>query len=193
MNTENINIEDIKIGETYNVRVKVSRMNTAGVFCYACDKDGSYLGKHPNLFTEDEVEAFSPIILENGRKNSEPAPKHDPCRLFRDGDKVTPRLVNGRDFNSIAEEYRGMILTVTRDEEKYDNVYVECGGDEFTIDPAYLELVTPVEELGPFTCGVSIDGCIIYKNGDYYAEFVNSSDAEKACKLLNAEYRKENA
>lgn len=139
-------------------------------------------------------------------QNAAPSPKYDPCRLFRDGDKVTPRLVNGRDFNSIAEDYRGKILTVTRDEEKYDNVYVEYGGDEFTIDPAYLELVTPVEELEPY----SIDECgfanVVYlrKNGKTYMTipyahpvclFKTEAEALAAAVVerdrLNAEYGKE--
>ena len=87
----------------------------------------------------------------------------------------------------------GEIGSIYKDEKDAD-VAVEVifyGDDLWEVDPAYHELVTPVEELGPFTCGVSIDGCIIYKNGDYYADFVNSIDAAKACKLLNAEHRKE--
>lgn len=188
--------EDIKIGEMYNIRVRVVKNDfgdTGEIATVTVDENGQEIDGEIAYYTEADAASFSPITPENGTKNSEPAPKHDPCRLFRDGDKVTPRLVNGRDFNSIAEDYRGVTLTVTRDEEKYDNVYVECGGDEFTIDPAYLELVTPVEEQEPYSVGGSIDGCILYKNGDYYAEFVNSSDAEKACKLLNAEHRKENS
>lgn len=56
-----MSIKDIKIGEMYNVRVKVHRMTPAGLVCYACDKDGLYLSELPNFFTKDEVEAFSPI------------------------------------------------------------------------------------------------------------------------------------
>ena len=47
------------------------------------------------------------------------------------------------------------------------------------------------KELEPYSVGGSIDGCVLYKNGEFYAEFVNSSEAEKTCKLLNAEYRNE--
>ncbi len=134
-------------------------------------------------------------------------PKYDPCRLFRYGDKVTPRLVNGRDFNSLAEEYRGKILTVTRDEEKYDNVFVEYGGDEFTIDPAYLQLVTPVEELEPYSVHESevIQGfdivrdklCVMTfpfgekENGWYYNRLAAKVAADAECARLNAEHRKE--
>lgn len=199
MKTEEIKIEEIKIGETYNVRVKVHRMASAGLVCHACDKDGHYLSKHPNFFTEDEVEAFSPVTP--APKHSEPAPKYDPCRLFKDGDKVTPRLVNGRDFNSVAEDYRGKILTVTRDEEKYDNVFVEYGGDEFTIDPAYLELVTPVEELERYVVEPSDVAYFIvdkkHERGEqnvvmYMFAFHPHAKAaaEAECARLNEEYRK---
>lgn len=119
-------------------------------------------------------------------------PKYDPCRLFRGGDKVTPRLVNGRDFNSMAEEYRGKILTVTRDEEKYDNVFVEYGGDEFTIDPAYLELVTTVEELEPYSIDPKNTN-VLFKHGKKFAVFEDDDEAQELCDRLNAEHRKEQA
>lgn len=48
-----------------------------------------------------------------------------------------------------------------------------------------------IKEQEPYSVGDSIDDCILYKNGEFYAEFVNSSEAEQACKLLNAEHRKE--
>lgn len=184
MNTEDINIEDIKVGEMYNVRVKVSRINAAGVFCYACDKDGTYLGKHPNLFTEAEVEAFTPIT-------PEPAPKHDPCRIFKEGDIVAPQEVNGRIFSGAVEELIGQNCVVVEDELECCNVRIRHGEDEYTIDPAYIELITPVEEQEPYKCGEGIDAQLIFVNDELFAEFENEEDAKRVCALLNAELRKE--
>lgn len=194
MNTENINIEDIKVGEMYNVRVKVSRINAAGVFCYACDKDGTYLGKHTNLFTEDEVEAFFPITPENGTKNTASAPKYDPCRMFRKGDKVRVVKCNGRSPAMPFSDYKeGDICIVMKDEDETSYfVRVEsddkCGRDFLF---CCLELVAPVEELEPYKCGVGIDAQLIFINDELFAEFENEEDAKRVCALLNAEHRKE--
>lgn len=197
-----MNIEDIKAGETYNVRVKVSRMNAAGLYCYACDKDGAYFGKFPNLFTQAEVEAFSPITPENGVKNSEHAPKYDPCRKFRKGDKV--RLIRryGRTPHEHAYdmdvEEDGVERTVLWD-EKEALVSVTWGVDDDICVPFfYLELVTPVEEIEPYGIADHIHGWIVYKDtpGNVVANFNKTHPnakqaAEAECARLNAEHRKE--
>lgn len=126
-----------------------------------------------------------------------PAPKYDPCRLFRAGDRVTPKVVNGRDFNNIAEEMKGKVLIVTQDENRLCNVYVRDGEDEFTIDPAYLELVKPVEELEPYSMGESSDYFSVDKDDDELCLYWKDKHphakeaAEAECSRLNAEYRKE--
>lgn len=193
MNIEDINIEDIKVGEMYNVRMQVRDYANGIIFCCTVisidEKDGVQCGEEYDI-CHDEIAAFSEITPENGTKNSEPAPKYDPCRLFRKGDKVRVVTYKGRNKTGVEA---GEIGSIYKDEKDAD-VTVEVifyGDDLWEVDPAYLELVTPVEELEPFTCGESIDGCILYKNGDYYAEFLNSEDAQRACKLLNAEHRKE--
>lgn len=126
------------------------------------------------------------------------APKYDPCRKFRKGDIVEPYEINGRLPQYLRGCYRYEVIV--GEGEMTNPLYVtvkplleaNCKHlSEIHVNAAFLKLVTPVEEQEPYSVGGSIDGCIIYKNGDYYAEFVNSSDAEKACKLLNAEYRKE--
>lgn len=184
--------EDIKIGETYNVRVKVRRTNTAGVFCYACDNDGIYWGKHPNLFTEAEVAAFSPVT---------PAPKYDPCRLFRKGDRVQVKRRNGRCNGKYGEYLREAYCLVAEDEEKNESVRVLHNSSEYRLDPAYLELVTPAEELEPYEVTESTDYFAVAHRitGDEPATFWKqwhpnpAAAAESECARLNAEHRKEHS
>lgn len=115
--------------------------------------------------------------------------KHDPTRLFRKGDKVKRRTVDGRTDPDVPE---GIDLTVTTDEAKYGNVRVQDPhGRSIVTKAVFLELITPMEELEPYTQGGGIDEQSIYKNGDFYAELKDAKEAERVCKLLNAEYRKE--
>ena len=184
-----MNLEDIKVGETYNVRVTVALIGDSIIHCS--------IGATTINFWKTAVSAFSPISPENGIKNTEPAPKYDPCRLFLKGDIVEPVTVNGRLPKTLTAGYRYEVLM---DEAKNgDFLQVKLapllskgtsGYCEFFADVPYLRLVIPEEERVPYSVGGSIDGCILYKNGEHYAEFVNSIDAERACKLLNSEYRK---
>lgn len=200
MNTENINIEDIKIGEMYNVRVKVCKMTSAGLVCHACDKDGINLNEHPNFFTESEVEAFSPITPENGKKNTEPAPKYDPCRKFRRGDKVRVVKCNGRIGSTSAPV--GMLAIVTEDEKECSWIYLTTKECDYSIDPAYLELVSPVEELERYVVEPSDVAYFIvdkkHERGEQnvvmymFAFHPHAKEAAEAeCARLNDAYRKE--
>lgn len=78
-------------------------------------------------------------------------PKYDPCRPFKKGDVVTPRKRNGRLIAAAKPLLRDKNYVVTRDEKTNCLIYFSDGDDEYAIDPAYLELVTPVEELEPYT------------------------------------------
>lgn len=128
--------------------------------------------------------------------------KHDPCRKFKKGDEVRVVAWNGRDIARI-----GQIGRVVSDEH---NSRVELAIDGWTSSVYYpachLELVTPVEELEPYTvdeCGfaptfyVSKNGkvymTIPYKDGSSLfqtrEEALAAAEAERD--RLNAEYRKE--
>jgi hypothetical protein len=167
--------------------------------------NGSPLVEVPTIFFGEEVRSFSPVPRPAPIKFfkmteiPEAYPKYDPCRKFRERDVVTPRLVNGRSYNNLHEEYMGKLLTVVRDEEKHSNIYVQCDGDEFTIDPAYLELVTPVEELKQYFVAYDDRFYHVHKKGEdaalavyYEAKHPHAKEAAQAeCDRLNAEYRKE--
>lgn len=143
-------------------------------------------------------------------------PKYDPNRLFKKGDKVRPIELNGRIFSLYWKDKIGKLLTVTSS-ESFD--YVELPEvDGQPIAPAYLELVTPVEELEPFlVCQDAEMECFeVYKHE--YTEGEESEEkvwkivrttyfygdnqglrtlaeakaaAKAECARLNAEYRKE--
>lgn len=190
--------EEIKIGGVYDVRVKVMKKIPAparGDFeigAYTVDRTTQLpMEFEMSWFLTEESAAFVEITTENDSKNSEPAPKYDPCRLFKKGDKVRIKTVNGRDFNSLAEKHKGKILTVLKDEEKHCNIFVETPiSDDFFVNPAYLELVIQVEELEPY----SIDPAntnVMFKHGKKFATFEDDDEALELCDRLNAEHRKE--
>lgn len=139
------------------------------------------------------------------------APKYDPKRLFKKGDKVRIIEWNGRDIARVgqigyvvADEYNSKVELVI-DGRKKDVYYPVC----------HLELVTPVEELPPYyvtetdiefqvRMKVEEDDCLIsafrFKNivegyKKYHAMLPEIKQAreraEAECERLNAEWRKD--
>lgn len=88
-------------------------------------------------------------------------PKYDPNRKLKKGDKVRVVEYKGRIGSSIM--LVGTRAIVTQDEEELEWVAIksEDGIKRDSIDPAYLELVTPVEELEPYYIEESHDGATI--------------------------------
>ena len=138
--------------------------------------------------------------------------RYDPCRKFKKGDIVVPKLVNGRSFSEQLDPLIGEKCVVECDEEIYNLVDICHDNRHYDIDPAYLELDTPVDVLEPYSVkertefsGDEMYGVIhIYYNynGDrdkvrtFYENGPESWNATKAaakaeCDRLNAEYRKE--
>lgn len=127
------------------------------------------------------------------------APKYDPCRLFRKGDKVTPRKRDGRVPDDDAP--CNVICEVAEDEEGgkvrityYHGSVVEL----FHVTALYLELVTPVEELGPYSVSeATVQYLVKEDNKKVVAQFCKlyhpnaKAAAEAERDRLNAEYRKE--
>ena len=153
-----MNIEDIKVGETYNVRVRVGRIDTNRFVCQPLNQDGTPSDFCHNYFNFAEAEAFSPLSTENGIKNTETAPKYDPKRLFRKGDIVEVDT-HGRDIADSMKK-AGLVLgkryAVTADEGTtgHDIGYVSFIGDDGIEHNSmffWLKLVTPVEELEPYS------------------------------------------
>ena len=154
---------------------------------------------------EHDFAALSPA---NGIKNTEPAPKYDPCRPFKAGDIVKPCSVKGRWWDFTWKE-RHEHIVVTEDEDKDGVMGIK---EEDSIYPrlapaVFFQLVTPVEEREPYSVheadtikGFDImrDGlCVMTfpfgsKEAGYYHSKIAAKEAAQAERdRLNAEYRKE--
>lgn len=138
-------------------------------------------------------------------KNTETAPKYDPNRIFRNGDKVKAVLRHGRIPNDGVP--KDVILEVIADErDGIVKVLHKMGAilEIFNVYALYLELVTPVEELEPFEVecdaddkeySVIIRGKFVstypYDSDSFYTKEQAKAAAEAERDRLNAEYRKE--
>lgn len=215
-----MNLEYIKIGETYLLPVTVTIIEKLGRIEVTTCNDYEY------RLVPSEVKTLRPIMQENaphqsdddwatkqknlfnimnGIKNTAPSPKYDPNREFRKGDKVRLVQCNGRNpfdsFNGIEYPPDETIYTVEGDE--YDNGKVELYAmdsfDAFEIHHSNLKLVTPVEALEPYSVTNDDKFYHIHKHGEeasiaVYAEARHphaKEAAEAECARLNAEYRKE--
>ena len=135
--------------------------------------------------------------------------KHDPCRPFKKGDIVRLKEWNGRCpemysgtnswFNHPPRCKNGNLEV--REDEKNSRVEIGIIGADCAhaaAAPAYLELVTPVEELEPYSvvdahthCDVADkDMKIVVTYSKLYHPNAKAA-AEAECKRLNEEYRKE--
>lgn len=127
-------------------------------------------------------------------------PKYDPCRKFKKGDKVRVVERNGRSPILCGAVELGYTYTVYADEDGGDVIldigYGVNGGE--SISWTFLELITPVEELEPYSVKdtMSHDGWQIVRDGLPLAIYDSrrhpnaKAAAEAECARLNAEYRK---
>lgn len=136
-------------------------------------------------------------------------PKYDPCRLFRKGDKVRVVEWNGHRYlyyDHSTELTTGCICEVNEDEKSEQEegwVSVDYQGQIRYVPPCFLELVTPVEELAPYSVQTGGYNRWSVKKGDllhsqypFGEHCVFNMDeakaaAEAVCDWLNDEYGKE--
>lgn len=192
-----MNIEDIKVGETYNVRMKYVGDNESGLHPFVLETI-PHIFRH---FDKKDIETcvFPLLPPENGIKNTETAPKYDQNRLFRKGDKV--RLVKYKNRtpydleNYCMVEEEGCVYTLPEDETEDGFV---CIDEEHSVCVCYLELFTPVEELEPYSVSeATVQYLVKEDNKKVVAQFCKlyhpnaKAAAEAECARLNAEYRKE--
>lgn len=166
-----MNTEDIKVGETYNVRMHVSDYCDGIIFCSTVigydDKDGLQCGEEYEI-CHDEVDAFSPITpytplnLPTMTKIPEAYPKYDPNREFKAGDIVSPRFWCMRPPTAYyISDVSGHFMPddgayeVEKDELPDSTVLVKYKGEIISMQACHLELTTPVEELEPYFVGES--------------------------------------
>ena len=190
------NFEDIKEGGIYDVRIVVEQKRDHALLACALSDVGE-TNKPRFVFYERTVSDFRQATPENGTKNTEPAPKYDPCRLFRKGDKVRMVEWHGRSFFDGGCHPNCNKWTVTEDETS--GVNVEQDGCQISeVPPCYLELVTPVEEIEPyFVSDDDYEYCVFDRRTKMTVCRFDMSHphpkeaAEAERDRLNAEYRKE--
>lgn len=161
--------EDIKVGDVYNVRVRVVDVDddTGEITTETANENGYALGFEWCYYAPGEALAFSPISTENGIKNTEPAPKYDPCRKFRKGDKVRLIEWNGRKpFDTLhgLKLNPGEVHIVLDDEYERNEVYIGMSAadeEQSVVHACNLELITPVEDVEPYIVEKSNDGSTI--------------------------------
>lgn len=202
--------EDIKVGWIYNVRLKCITREIGESFpefsFVAVDSQGEATCDDLVYFTEDDLPAFSypspPVTT---------PPAHDPCRKFRKGDKVRVVEWKGRNYTDRdhnTELHTGCFAEIWEDEkDEQEEGYVSVIYQEYIryVPPCYLELVTPVEEMSPYSvrhsevhAAYSIYGpyglsAVNYFYGDRYPYSKHSAEAAAyaECDRLNAAHRKE--
>lgn len=194
-----MNIEDIKVGDFYNYRLQAKLIADTHVIL-----EDAYGIRY--RLSRNEIETLSPA---NGTKNTETAPKYDPSRKFRKGDKVRVVEWNGR--RPQCEALLGKETIVLRDESPL-GVRIQIGesGESYcTPETCFLELVTPVEERKPYYINEIYDiddGNLIgyevargdtrdsiFYGGENHLRTIEQAKerAEAERDLLNAEHRKE--
>lgn len=197
MDKEQIN--ELKPGDEILIRGRFEKIKENG------DYSISYLltTVHGKLYMYKAAVHPSAVIIKS-------PPKHDPTRLFREGDKVRVVERDGRSWwqldpstSIVADE----IYTVLEDESEiieggYGELRIEAKGKEYELPFYFLELATPVEELEPYYVGVYSDQDNTYfdvatRNGFTVVRFDEDlhpnakAAAEAECARLNDEYRKE--
>lgn len=189
--------KNIKVGDTYLLPITVTEIRISG-FLHAitpCNK----------RYQIDPVDIAK--LLQEDIKNIETTPKYDPCREFREGDKVRMVMRDGR--HPYCQRMREHIVpsdticTVIRCELngfvalEYNNDYKPV------VHFSFLELVTPVEAEPYF---ISEGAGIIELYNRTPDELVKTwfydtvkagvealAEAEAECARLNEEYKKDHA
>ena len=189
-----MNSEDIKIGETYNLRIQVLGKSEDFIHARPITPNGEYATTGFLEILHKYAPSFTPIPSKHG--TSVPTT----TRLFREGDKVRVVEKDGRTPTCfpVGKIKVGDILTVIENErgDAFINVKTE-DGSKMMAPWFHLELVTPVEELEPYklidspnTYNIVRDSAMvmtIHKKSHPNAK----AAAEAECARLNEEWRKE--
>ena len=188
-------LEEIKIGETYNLRIQVLCKNEDFIIAHHETPNGEFSTAGLLEILNKYAPSFTPIPSEPG--TSVPTTKHDPCRLFKKGDKVRVVECKGR-----CPGYNKNAIYKVGENEKESGRYIMLTQDGFighiTVDAAYLELVTPVEEFEPYSVvDAHTHWDVAVKDMKTIASYskVHHPHAKEAAEAerdrLNAEWRKE--
>lgn len=196
--------EEFKEGKHYNLKLKCI-LTAEKVIVFSTES-----GDHIPVRLCD-IECVSPITPSEPPTLVGTPPTHDPCRKFRKGDKVQIIEWNGRnpfDTHHGLKLNPGEVHIVLDDEYERNEVYVGMSAadeEQSVVHACNLELVSPVEELSPYTvrhneahAAWSIYGPFDLSAVNYfygprypYTPKTARAAAEAECARLNSEYRKE--
>lgn len=184
-----------KIYEDGDIGIEVAvtgRYGEVGVI-----KDTQYF--HPSCVSLPSVK---PIEMRHTAKIPKESPKYDPCRKFRNRDKVRVKSeVNGRPVYIGEDAWEPLdpseIWTVVEEKET-GWVRLKNGCRYVDVWHGMLELVTPVEDLKPYSVTYDDKFYHIYKHGEAASIAVYSearhphakASAEDECKRLTEEWLK---
>lgn len=182
-------IKNLKRGDSIVIYTTVDHIDDDGDLWFYC----------PQVNDNDWLEYINPKFVSLPGETMEKS-KYDPCRPFKEGDRVKPRKLFGRYYSKATARIIDKICTVLHDEIEHYTVSIRWDEGECNIDPAYLELVTPVEELELYCVRKYSSFYAVEKHNnikdrpatydiDFHPHAKEAAEAE--CKRLNAEYRKE--
>lgn len=193
-------IKNLKKGDPLIIHgtfVEMTRLGNLCIKSYKLSSLGSVISTNMEYIHSSAVSLDDPRY----KTSYEPMHKnlHDPCRKFKKGDIVTPKLVNGRSYARSLDNIIGDKCIVGSDETPYHVISIYHGNERHYADPAYLELITPVEELGTYSVQETMnhDGWQIVRDGlplvlyDVQRHPDAKAAAEAECKRLNTEWLKE--
>jgi hypothetical protein len=187
-----MNIEYIKVGETYLLPVTATSIEKHGWLDVATTADYGY------HLAPSEVRT----LLQNSTKNTENVPKYDPCREYKEGDVVRYKPCNGREHKSFTDDEffcDGNLTVIAAEDSTSHNVMVMSqDGRTKIVEFCYLELITPVEEMEPYSVREYDEVYEVQKGLVTYSVFYKVKYGENAAKAaaeaerdrLNSEYRK---
>lgn len=195
-------IKNLKPGDPIVIHTTVDKIDNDGDLWFHC----------PQVNDANWREYINPkfVSLPGETMNKS---KYDPCRKFKEGDIVDYRRRYGRDYETVPDPEDYKIARVFSSEEEESGMvgveFVEAyGGDNvcFVVPWFHLELVTPVEELEPYSVHESevIQGfdivrdklCVMTfpfgekENGWYHNRLAAKAAAETERDRLNAEWKK---
>lgn len=174
--------------------------------------------RYTRLLDDGDVRFSCPVTDERGKETPDvgfahpshvilppPAPKYDPCRKLKQGDKVKPCIWHDRVPSARLGATRFIPKQRTYEvfsDELHEFVKLISGDDVVEMHVCHLELVTPVEELEPYSVegdedewDIILDNKVLmsfpFDSSAYYTQEQAKEAAEAECARLNAEHRKE--
>lgn len=194
-------IKNLKPGDPIVIKTRFDHIDSGGDIWFAAPAFNN--SENTDYICPDYVSLPSEIVnSQSSTVNSQS--KLDPCRPFKAGDIVTPQRINGRSYDDIVRKKEGLLFRVVHDETSAYIISIKNEEGKHYINPAFLLLITPVEEIEPFGVRYSTDkDCAEvyhrrYKNtvAAFYCKCGITREqaeahAEAEAASLNEEWRKE--